>query len=279
VNVATPPSELPDDLVVPTSTRRSVRPPQTSLVIRLILPIAIVAAWTWLAGTTVLPEGTLPTPVEVWRQWHAMWTQDDLLGQLLASFGRSAFGLAIGASIGFSLGLYSGLSRLGEELIDAPLQMMRAVPFVALIPLFILWFGIGETPKIIIIALATYYPMYVNTATGVRNVDRKIVECANAFDVHGPRLLMMVILPLALPAILTGLRLSLVISVLALVIAEQINAQSGIGFLLVRATSYGQSFTVFACVALYALTGLFADLLVRTIERVVLRWRAGVAIR
>ena len=277
--MATPASQQPDGPVVPKSTKRSMRRPQTSLAIRLVVPIAIVVGWTWLAGTTVLPEGTLPTPVEVWRQWRAMWTQDNLAGQLLASFGRSAFGLSIGASIGFALGLFSGLSRLGEELVDAPLQMMRAVPFVALIPLFILWFGIGETPKIVIIALATYYPMYVNTATGVRNVDRKIVECARAFDVQGRRLLISVILPLALPAILTGLRLSLVISVLALVIAEQINAQSGIGFLLVRATSYGQSFTVFACVALYALTGLLADLLVHAIERVVLRWRAGVAVR
>lgn len=249
------------------------------LLIRLIVPVAIVAGWTWLAGASVLPEGTLPTPVEVGRQWHALWTQDELLRHILASLGRSAFGLSIGASIGFMLGLASGLSRLGEELIDAPLQMMRAVPFVALIPLFILWFGIGETPKIIIIALATYYPMYANTANGVRNVDRKIVECARAFDVRGIRLLVQVLLPLALPAILTGLRLSLVISVLALVIAEQINAQSGIGFLLVRSSSYGQSFTVFACVGLYAITGLLADLAVRGIENIALRWRAGVAVR
>jgi sulfonate transport system permease protein len=173
-----------------------------------------------------LPEGTLPTPVEVLRQWQSLWTSDDLLGNILTSLQRSFVGLMIGASIGFGLGLFSGLSRLGEELIDAPLQMMRAVPFVALIPLFILWFGIGETPKIIIIALATYYPMYVNTASGVRNVDRKTVECARVFDVRGFRLLRQVLLPLSLPSILTGLRLSLIISVLALVVAEQINAQS-----------------------------------------------------
>ncbi|MFZ9175856.1 MAG: ABC transporter permease, partial [Ilumatobacteraceae bacterium] len=142
----------------------------------------ILAVWTWLAGTSVLPEGTLPTPAEVLRQWQSLWMSDDLLGNILTSLQRSFVGLMIGASIGFGLGLFSGLSRLGEELIDAPLQMMRAVPFVALIPLFILWFGIGETPKIIIIALATYYPMYVNTASGVRNVDRKTVECARVFD-------------------------------------------------------------------------------------------------
>lgn len=257
----------------------SVGRSRRGLLIRLVAPTIIVVGWTWLAGTSVLPEGTLPTPLEVWRQWRALWTDDDLLGHILVSLGRSALGLSIGASIGFALGLTSGLSRLGEELIDAPLQMMRAVPFVALIPLFILWFGIGETPKIVIIALATYYPMYANTANGVRNVDRKIVECARAFDVRGMRLLVEILLPLALPAILTGLRLALVVSVLALVIAEQINAQSGIGFLLVRSSSYGQSFTVFACVALYAITGLLADLAVRGIERVALRWRAGVAVR
>ena len=246
---------------------------------RLALPMLILAVWTWLAGTSVLPEGTLPTPVEVLRQWQSLWTSDDLLGNILTSLQRSFVGLMIGASIGFGLGLFSGLSRLGEELIDAPLQMMRAVPFVALIPLFILWFGIGETPKIIIIALATYYPMYVNTASGVRNVDRKTVECARVFDVRGFRLLRQVLLPLSLPSILTGLRLSLIISVLALVVAEQINAQSGIGFLLVRATSYGQSYTVFACVSLYAIAGLFADLIVRLVERLALRWRSGVAVR
>lgn len=249
------------------------------LLLRLVLPVLILVVWTWLAGSTLVPELTMPTPFEVLRQWKIMFDEDDLIVQIFTSLTRAMTGLAIGGAIGFLLGLSAGISEVVENVVDAPLQMMRAIPFIALIPLFILWFGIGETPKIVIIALATYYPVYANTSSGVRNVDGRIVECAQSFGVSGRELYQKVIIPLAMPTILTGLRLSLIISVLALVAAEQINAQSGIGFLLTRSTGYGQNYAVFACVALYALFGLLADLLVRALEKVLVPWRSGVALR
>lgn len=110
----------------------------------------------------------MPTPIEVLRQWKIMFDEDDLIVQIFTSLTRAMTGLAIGGAIGFLMGLSAGISEVVENVIDAPLQMMRAIPFIALIPLFILWFGIGETPKIVIIALATYYPIYANTSSGVR---------------------------------------------------------------------------------------------------------------
>lgn len=267
------------DLVIPQVQAVKVRRNSVTLIIRLIVPVLIVVGWTRLAGSDMLPENTMPTPVEVFRQWTLLWQNDSLLSQIGMSLRRSLLGLLIGASLGFVLGLFSGLTTLGEELIDAPLQMFRAIPFIALTPLFILWFGIGESPKIILISLATYYPMYANTSTGVRNVDKKIVECASVFGLSRKQTVRKVVIPLALPNIFTGLRLSMVISILALVAAEQINAQSGIGNLLLRSANYGQNFAVFACVIIYALAGLFADLLIRVVERYTLRWRAGVSVR
>ena len=134
------------------------------------------------------------------------------------------------------LGAVAGLWRIGEELLDSSMQMLRTIPFLALVPLFIVWLGIGETPKIVLIALATVFPMYLNTYNGVRSVDRKVVEGMRSFGVTGWRLVREVVFPLALPSILTGLRFALGVSVLALIAAEQINASNdGLGHLMIQA--------------------------------------------
>jgi sulfonate transport system permease protein len=157
--------------------------------------------------------------------------------------------------------------------------MLRTVPFLALVPLFIVWFGIGEAPKLILIALATLFPMYLNTYAGVRNVDRKVIEASRSFGLSGTRLVREVVLPLALPQIFTGLRYALGVSVLVLIAAEQINASAGLGFLLNGAQLYQQVDVILICIGIYAVLGLGADILVRALERVFLPWRAGVAIR
>jgi sulfonate transport system permease protein len=250
-----------------------------SLFTRATVPILVLITWQLLSSSQLFPPLTFPTPLETIQELQAMWTRESLLLNILVSLTRSIVGLALGVVIGFTLGIFSGLSKIGEELVDAPLQALRAVPFIALIPLFIIWFGIGEVPKILLISFATFYAMYINTSNGVRNVDKKVVESAKSFGVTGNELTRKVIFPLALPQILTGFRLSMIVSVLALVGAEQIAASRGIGFLMIQAQSYSRSYEVFACVIIYAFFGVMADLIVRVIERRALKWRVGVAVR
>jgi sulfonate transport system permease protein len=238
----------------------------------------LVALWWLLARLSWLPAGSLPTPWTVVKTFATLFAHD-LLGQIGDSLRLAGMGLGIGVTLGFALGLLSGLTRIGEELLDAPLQMVRTIPFLALVPLFIVWMGIGLLPKVALIALATTFPMYLNTSAATRNVDRKVVEASRTFGLRGFRLIREVVFPLSLPGLLTGLRFSLGISVLALVGAETIASSGGIGYLINQAEQFQQTNIVLCGVLIYAALGLGADLFVRGIERVALPWRAGVSVR
>jgi len=250
-----------------------------SWITKSILPILILIGWTALAKSSWVPSLTMPSPWGTVLELKSMFGNQHLASNIGVSLTRAVVGLLFGGAFGFVVGLFSGLTKIGEELFDATLQALRAIPFIALIPLFILWFGIGETPKILVVALASYFPMYINTAGGVRNVDRKVVEAAKTFGVERLALLRQVILPLALPQILTGLSLSMVVSILALVAGETISSQNGIGYLLLNSQAYQRNYEVFACVVLYAIMGLGAAAIVKLLERLCLKWREGVAVR
>jgi len=250
-----------------------------SWITKSILPILILIGWTALAKSSWVPSLTMPSPWGTVLELKSMFGNQHLASNIGVSLTRAVVGLLFGGAFGFVVGLFSGLTKIGEELFDATLQALRAIPFIALIPLFILWFGIGETPKILVVALASYFPMYINTAGGVRNVDRKVVEAAKTFGVERLALLRQVILPLALPQILTGLSLSMVVSILALVAGETISSQNGIGYLLLNSQAYQRNYEVFACVVLYAIMGLGAAAIVKLLERLRLKWREGVAVR
>ncbi|MCU1490395.1 MAG: binding-protein-dependent transport system inner rane component [Acidimicrobiaceae bacterium] len=266
-------------LVRPRVRQERKRTRGRALAVRTGAPAVLIGIWWIIAVSGVLASGTLPSPPQVVRTFGSLFSGEDLVGQIGISLARSATGLLIGAGAGLLLGTVAGLTRIGEEVLDAPLQMLRTVPFLAVVPLFILWLGIGETPKVALIALATVFPMYLNTSSAVRNVDRKVVEGARSFGLEGLRLVREVVFPLALPGILTGLRFSMGISILALVGAEQINAQSGIGYLMNQAEQFQQVTVIFCCIVVYAVLGLLADMLVRLLERAVLPWRSGVAVR
>ena len=153
--------------------------------LRLLVPVSVFAAWWILTATGVIPSTTLSTPPATWDAFVAAVDTRDLLGDIGVSARRAVFGLALGAGIGLVLGIVVGLTRLGEELLDASMQMLRMVPYPAVIFLFIIWFGIGETAKVLLIGLATLFPMYLNTSNGVRNVDKRVVEAARCFGVQG----------------------------------------------------------------------------------------------
>ncbi|MDE3205921.1 MAG: ABC transporter permease [Acidobacteriota bacterium] len=265
-----------------------VRPPvrspkrhsrQRTLATRSLLPAAVLGLWCLLTYGSVISAQLLPSPSVVVSTLGNLWDHQQLAYQLQVSLGRSLLGFAIGGGAGLVLGVASGLTLIGEELVDAPMQMLRMVPFLALVPLFILWMGIDETPKVALIALATVYPVYLNASTGVRHVDKKVVEAARIFGLSRVRLSKEVILPMALPQILTGIRFSLGISILALVAAEQINAKAGIGYIMLNAQNYNELNVIFVCVLLYVVFGIMADLLVRLVEHLAMPWRAGVSVR
>ena len=268
----------PIEVVTPKVMRSRSRSRTRSVGLRVSSPLGLLLLWWVLARASWLPAGSLPTPYTVIKTFGTLFSHD-LWGQIGDSLSLAGVGLAIGVTLGFSLGLMSGLSRIGEELFDAPLQMLRTVPFLALIPLFVVWMGIGELPKVALISLATTFPMYINTSAAMRNVDRKVVEAARSYGLRGFRLIREVIFPLSLPGILTGLRFSLSLSVLALVGAETIASNGGIGYLINQAEQFQQTSIVFCGVIIYAALGLSADLIVRVIEKLALPWRAGVSVR
>lgn len=240
---------------------------------RMAGPVLLVGIWHLLSVTGMLPSEVLAGPGTVLSSAATLWGTGELPDAMVASLRRALSGLAIGGSIGVALAVFSGLFRLGEDLIDSTMQMLRTVPNVALIPLLIIWFGIGEEPKIALIALATAFPLYLNVYAGIRNVDQTLVEAGRTLGLSRAAMIRNVILPGALPSALVGLRYSLGISWLALVFGEQVNATEGIGYLMSNAREFFQTDVIVVCLVVYALLGLAVDFIVRLLEKVLLAWR------
>lgn len=255
-----------------TSSGRKKRSPRDVL-LRASVPTAILALWFLGSAQGWIDEKQFPAPWQVGDAVVELVSTGVLWENLSVSLGRVAVGFAIGGLLGLTLGVVAGLFRLGDQLLDPTLQMLRTIPFLAIAPLLILWFGIDERPKIIIIAAAALFPLYLNTHSGVRNVDRKILEAGKVFGLRGLGLVRHVILPEAIPSVLVGLRVSLSVSLLALIVAEMSNAPRGIGFLMVSAQQYFQMDVLVVCVLIYAVWGLSVDLVVRLLERVLLPYK------
>lgn len=255
-----------------TSSGRRKRSPRDVL-LRASVPTAILALWFLGSAQGWIDEKQFPAPWQVADAFVELVSTGVLWENLSVSLGRVAVGFAIGGLLGLTLGVVAGLFRLGDQLLDPTLQMLRTIPFLAIAPLLILWFGIDERPKIIIIAAAALFPLYLNTHSGVRNVDRKILEAGKVFGLRGLGLVRHVILPEAIPSVLVGLRVSLSVSLLALIVAEMSNAPRGIGFLMVSAQQYFQMDVLVVCVLIYAVWGLSVDLVVRLLERVLLPYK------
>jgi sulfonate transport system permease protein len=171
----------------------------------------------------------------------------------------------------------AGLFRAGEDLVDSTLQILRAVPVLGLLPLVIIWFGIGEEPKVLLVAVGTMFPIYVNTYAAIRGVDAKLVETATTFGLGRWGLIRHVILPGAVPGFLVGLRFALTGAWLIMIVAEQINAKSGLGYLINQARVWFRTDIIVLGLAIYGLLGLATDGVVRLLERRLLGWRRGFA--
>jgi len=196
-------------------------------------------------------------------------------GALWASLQRVLWGLGIGIPVGAGLALIAGLSRLGEDLLDGNVQMLRFVPIIGLQPLLILWLGIGETAKISLIVLGVAFPVYVNTYAAIRSLGPGYHELAQVVWLGRGARIRRIVLPGALPGFLVGLRMATAVAWLLLVFAEQLNASSGLGYLMIRAQTFFQSDVIVVCLIIYAVLGLISDTIVRFLEGRWLRWQPG----
>ncbi len=242
---------------------------------RWVSPVALVALWELGAFTGLIPERVLAAPSAVTQTFWDLLVGGELISNVLVSLARAGAGLACGLVAGVTLALIAGLSRTGEAIVDPLMQIKRTLPVLALTPLFIVWFGIGETPKIALLATATVFPIYLNLFAGVRGVDARLVEAARSFGLSGFALIRHVILPGALAPFFVGLRYASGVAMLVLVIAEQINAQAGLGHLINQARDFLRTDIIVVCLVVYAMLGLTADLAIRMLERATLSWRGG----
>lgn len=238
----------------------------------LILPVAILAIWQWLVINEVYSPSQLSAPLDVIAAARELHDIDLLAPNVLASVQRVAFGWTIGSLAAIALGLAIGFSRPVEGLLEPTLQAFRAVPSLAWVPLFILWFGIGEEPKLLLIGLGAFFPVYTNLVSGIRQIDRKLVEVGRAYGLRGWSLTQEILLPAALPSLLTGLRLGLAQAWLFLVAAELIGASRGLGFLLTDSSNTGRADILMMSIVCLALLGKGTDVLIARGERRLLRW-------
>ncbi len=237
-----------------------------------LLPIVILFGWQFLVQFEVIPRRMLPMPTEVLETAWKLLQSGELFKHITVSAQRALTGLLIGGGIAFIVGLVNGMFSPSEKLIDSTLQMVRTVPNLALTPLVILWFGIGDTARIFLISLGVFFPIYLNTFHGVRYVDKGLIEMGRTYGLSRWGLFTQIILPGALPSILVGLRYSLGIMWLTLIVAETIAATAGIGFMTQSAREFMQIDVMFFAVILYAMLGKLADATAKTLERRLLAW-------
>ena len=244
----------------------------SSALVPWLVPIALIAGWQGASLVGWLPGNVVPSPLSVLLAGLHLAQTGELAVHLWESFQRAMIGLFIGGSIGFVLGLMNGIFTMSNRVLDSSLQMIRNIPHLALIPLVIRWFGIGEQGKLFLIILGVFFPIYLNTMHGIRSTDPRLLEMGKVYGLSPWGLLTRVILPGALPSILVGLRYALGIMWLTLIVAETIASDSGIGFMVMNARDFLQFDVVMFGILLYALLGKAADTATRGLEQWLLRW-------
>lgn len=243
------------------------------LIRAITIPIIILIIWQ-LAGVFGLVSKTvLPTPLDIFVAFQELLKTGELFGHLSISVFRAAAGFFIGGSLGIILGTIVGFSTRSEQYLDPSVQMLRTVPHLAVAPLFVLWFGFGETSKVLLIADGAFFPLYVNAFLGIRGVDSKLFDVARVLEFSKRKLITKLILPAALPNLLLGARLSLGVAWVSLVVAELMGSTEGIGYMIIDARQFSNTDIVFVGIIIFAFVGKFSDSLVRLLEVKFLRWR------
>jgi len=240
-----------------------------------LAPVLLLVVWQSLSSAGLLLDVILPSPVKAVKALWGIIRDGTLLIDLQTSGFRVLRGYLIGVSLGLFFGMLCGFSKVIERFFGPIVDILRQIPLYAWIPLFILWFGIGETSKLVIIAKTVFVPVFVNTLQGVRGVSNDYVEVANVLELNRVKLLLKVIFPSALPSIFTGLRLGSGAAWMAVVASEMLGGLKGLGYGLMQARDFLRSDKLIALMAVIGLVGYLCDKLIRRLEAVSLRWRKG----
>ncbi|MFB9329122.1 ABC transporter permease [Paenibacillus aurantiacus] len=253
--------------------RNKLAHPAMNALVGLLLPAALLIVWQLASSTGMVNAVLLPPPWSVVEELLRMFGSGDLLGHLGISAWRALLGFLIGGGLGLAAGLWVGFSIRAERLLDPSFQLLRTLPHLAVAPLFILWFGFGETSKILLIAKGAFFPLYVNAFLGVRSVDRQLFEVARVLAFTRWQTVKKLMIPSSLPSIFLGIRLSAGISWLGLVVAELMGSSSGIGYIINDARSFSLTPVIFVGIFVFAAVGKITDSAVKLLEKRLLRWQ------
>ncbi|HDR7951671.1 MULTISPECIES: ABC transporter permease [Bacillus cereus group] len=264
----------PASIMIEKNSVKKVRKLNIKVLVRAItIPVIILIIWQLAGVFGLVTKTVLPTPLDIFLAFQELIKTGELFGHLSISVFRAAAGFFIGGGLGVILGTIVGFSTRSEQYLDPSVQMLRTVPHLAVAPLFVLWFGFGETSKVLLIADGAFFPLYVNAFLGIRGVDSKLFDVARVLEFNKRKLITKLILPAALPNLLLGARLSLGVAWVSLVVAELMGSTEGIGYMIMDARQFSNTDIVFVGIIIFAFVGKFSDSLVRLLEVKFLRWR------
>lgn len=243
-------------------------------IIPWLIPILLLVLWQVFSMVGIIPDRILPAPIKVLQAGIYLVMTGELITHISVSLWRASIGFLLGGGIGFLLGLFNGVFRFSELLFDTSVQMLRNIPHLALIPLVILWFGIDELSKIFLVALGVLFPIYLNTYHGIKSVNKNLIEMGRAYGLKGKDLFLNIIFPGAMSSILVGIRYSLGVMWLTLIVAETISTQVGIGYMAMNARDFMHMDVIVLSIVLYALLGKLSDVIAKFFEKRFLRWNA-----
>ncbi|MFK9118610.1 ABC transporter permease [Peribacillus frigoritolerans] len=238
-----------------------------------VLPVVVLIAWQALGSVGILPAQLFSSPLLIVMTFIDLVQSGEMGMHLQISLTRAFIGFALGGFLGLLLGVIVGMQKKSEEYLNPSIQMLRTVPLLAITPLFIMWFGFGELSKVLLIALGAFFPLYLQTFLGLRNVDKKLYDVALILEFSRREQITKLMIPAALPNILLGIRLALSAAWMCLVVAELLGADRGVGFMIQDARSFMQTDVVFVGIIIFALAGKISDSFVRFLENHLLKWQ------
>lgn len=237
------------------------------------LPVLVLVLWQTLGSLGILPAQLFSSPLLIVNRFIELIQSGELAKHLQISLTRALFGFTLGGFFGLLVGVIAGMNKRAEEYLNPSIQMLRTVPLLVITPLFIMWFGFGELSKVLLIALGAFFPLYLQTFLGIRNVDKKLYEVSQILEYSRLEQITKLMIPASLPNILLGIRLSLSAAWMCLVVAELLGADKGIGFMIQDARSFMQTDTVFVGIIIFAFAGKISDSIVRFLENRLLKWQ------